>query len=75
MVSNSSMEPMLSLKEVAVLLHVHVNTVRRWSDQELLKSYQINHRGDRRFRQNDITIFLEKMNSKPTEENSDKASS
>jgi excisionase family DNA binding protein len=57
------MEPMLSLREVATLLHVHVNTVRRWSEQGILKSYQINRRGDRRFRQEDIDLFLADMNS------------
>jgi excisionase family DNA binding protein len=65
---NDEMEPMLSLKEVATLLHVHINTVRRWSDRGLLKSYQINRRGDRRFRQKDITQFLTSMNSDATKD-------
>ncbi len=56
-------EPMLTVREVANLLHVHVNTVRRWSNRGLLKSYQINERGDRRFRQVDVALFLTKMNS------------
>ena len=63
MSTNNEMEPMLSLREVATLLHVHVNTVRRWSERGLLKSYQINRRGDRRFRQQDIDLFLTSMNS------------
>jgi excisionase family DNA binding protein len=56
-------EPMLTVREVANLLHVHVNTVRRWSNRGILKSYQINVRGDRRFRQVDVALFLTKMNS------------
>lgn len=64
MSTNNGMEPMLSLREVATLLHVHVNTVRRWSEKGILKSYQINRRGDRRFRQQDIDLFLTNMNSK-----------
>jgi len=43
--------PMLTIKDVARLLHIHVNTARRWSDQGILKSYRITRRGDRRFRQ------------------------
>ncbi len=64
---NEEMEPMLTIKDVAILLHVHVNTVRRWSDRGLIKSYQINRRGDRRFQQKDIELFLTHMNSKPVE--------
>jgi excisionase family DNA binding protein len=61
-------ESMLTVREVADMLHVHVNTVRRWSNRGLLKAYQINRRGDRRFRQEDVALFLVKMNSKATKE-------
>ena len=57
---------MLSIKDVATLLHVHVNTVRRWSDKGLIKSFQINERGDRRFRKGDVALFLAKLNTRPT---------
>ena len=50
---------MLTITEVAQLLHVHNNTLRRWSDKGLIRSYHINRRGDRRFMQNDILRFLE----------------
>jgi len=50
--------PMLTVREVAKLLHVHVNTVRRWSDQGILKAYRITSRGDRRYRQDDLGRFL-----------------
>jgi excisionase family DNA binding protein len=49
---------LLTVHEVAELLSVHPNTVRQWSDQELLKSYRIGPRGDRRFRQDDVSKFL-----------------
>ena len=50
---------MLTIAETAHLLSVHINTVRRWSDQGMLKSYRIGTRGDRRFRREDIDSFLE----------------
>ena len=49
---------MLTTSEVAHLLNVHINTVRRWSNQGVLKAYRIGSRGDRRFRQEDVGNFL-----------------
>ena len=49
---------MLTTSEVAKLLHIHINTVRRWSDSGMLKTYRIGTRGDRRYKQEDITRFL-----------------
>jgi excisionase family DNA binding protein len=51
-------EPMLTTSDVARLLNVHINTVRRWSNQGTLKTYRIGARGDRRFRREDIANFL-----------------
>jgi len=50
--------PMLTTTEVAIILNVHINTVRRWSNQGMLKAYQLGPRGDRRFRREDIDEFL-----------------
>ena len=60
MVSNNNIEPMLTTSEVARILSVHINTVRRWSNQGVLKSYRIGTRGDRRFRKEDIDSFFSK---------------
>lgn len=49
---------MLKTKDVAHLLGVHNNTVRRWSKKGILKSYRISSRGDRRFRREDLDSFL-----------------
>ena len=58
MANPNNIDGMLTISEVAQLLNVHINTVRRWSNQGILKSYRIGSRGDRRFRQEDINNFL-----------------
>jgi len=63
MVSDNQMEPMLTVREVARLLHIHSNTVRRWADQGILRAYRITRRGDRRFRREDIARFLAELNA------------
>ncbi len=50
---------MLTSTQVARILNLHINTVRRWSNQGILKAYRIGPRGDRRFRREDIDSFLE----------------
>ena len=55
---NGQMNGMLTIQEVARLLHVHSNTLRRWTDQGLIKAYRIGPRGDRRFRAEDVEGLL-----------------
>ncbi|MCJ7744581.1 MAG: helix-turn-helix domain-containing protein [Dehalococcoidales bacterium] len=62
MVDDRQVRPMLTVREVAQLLHIHTNTVRRWSDRGVLKAYRITQRGDRRFRREDIARFLAELN-------------
>jgi len=56
--NNYQMGGMLTVREVSQLLHVHSNTLRRWSDQGIIKAYRIGPRGDRRFRAEDIAVLL-----------------
>ena len=58
MANHDGIDPMLTTSEVARMLNVHINTVRRWSNQGVLKTYRIGARGDRRFHREDITSFL-----------------
>jgi len=58
-------ERMLTIQEAAHLLHVHANTVRRWSNSGQLRAYRIGRRGDRRFKQEDILRFLEQTSTEP----------
>lgn len=56
--NNYQMGGMLTVREVSRLLHVHSNTLRRWSDEGIVKAYRIGPRGDRRFRAEDIAVLL-----------------
>ena len=62
MLHQDEIKPMLTVKDVARLLHIHTNTARRWSDQGIIRAYRITRRGDRRFRQEDIARFLAEYN-------------
>ncbi|MCK4331342.1 MAG: helix-turn-helix domain-containing protein [Dehalococcoidia bacterium] len=51
-------DTMLTASELARLLNLHINTVRRWSNRGILKAYRVGPRGDRRFRKGDVDNFL-----------------
>ena len=56
------MDRMLTVNEVAHLLHVHHSTVRRWEKQGQLKSYRLGSRGVIRFKREDISSFINLAN-------------
>jgi len=58
MTSVNRSKTMLTASELANLLNVHINTVRRWSNRGILKVYRIGARGGRRFSKEDIDSFL-----------------
>lgn len=58
MTSNQESNELLTVGQVARLLHMHPNTVRCWSNKGILKSYRICDRGDRRFRKEDVDLLL-----------------
>ena len=53
-------EGMMSSSEVAKMLNVHINTIRRWSSSGFMDCYRIGPRQDRRFSQQNILAFLNK---------------
>jgi len=57
--ANNDIGAMMTTSDVAHMLNVHINTVRRWSNQGILKTYRIGSRGDRRFDRKDIEEFLQ----------------
>ena len=62
MTNNGPTESLLTVREVARLLHVHPNTLRRWSDRGRIRAYRITPRGDRRFKHEEILRFLAELN-------------
>ena len=63
MVTARGIEDMLTVREVCRMLHVHPNTLRRWSDQGKIRSYRIADRGDRRFLRQDVARFISELNA------------
>jgi excisionase family DNA binding protein len=49
---------MLTAREVAERLHIHINTVKRLGDSGQLPFFRIARRGDRRIRESDLQTFL-----------------
>ncbi len=58
MVILNNIDKLLTVKEVCEILHVHPNTLRRWSDLGRIKSLRITQRGDRRYRFSEVESFL-----------------
>jgi len=59
-VTANELGPMLTASEVARMLHLHVNTVKRLGDRGELPFYRVCKRGDRRFRLRDVMEFLDR---------------
>jgi len=51
---------MLTVGEVARMLQIHENTVRRWSDRGILKAYRFGIRGERRFVKEEVEALIAK---------------
>jgi excisionase family DNA binding protein len=49
---------MLTMREACMLLNVHGNTLRRWSDRGLVRAYRLGLSQHRRFRTEDIAALV-----------------
>ena len=52
---------LLRIREVAEMLGVNPETLRRWDRSGKLKAIIISKRGDRRYRKEDIEFFLREL--------------
>ena len=64
MTSRRRPEPLLTVQDVAEILRIHPNTVRRWADSGEFRMYRLPGRGQRRFRRSDISRYIRKMRVK-----------
>jgi len=49
---------LMTVSEVAAWLKVHPNTIRRWSERGIIKTYRIGPRRDRRFDRAEVEQLL-----------------
>ena len=62
MVINRQYGVLLTPSEVARMLNVHINTVRRWENKGMLRALRLGTRGDRRFTGEEVSRYLGQFN-------------
>jgi excisionase family DNA binding protein len=67
MIGEEDKNVMFSVADVATILNVHANTVRKWSDEGRIKSCRVGARGDRGFTPDDLKEFIESSLVAPLE--------
>lgn len=56
--SNMDIPKLLTIRQAAEILNVHIETLRRWDKSGKLKAVIINDRGDRRYELQSIQKFI-----------------
>ncbi len=49
---------LLTIRQAAEVLNVHVETLRRWDKSGKLKAIRVNDRGDRRYKPDDLEQII-----------------
>ena len=57
---SSTQTNLLPIREVARILKIHTETLRRWDNQGKLKAIRVGDRKDRKYRAEDIIPLLQK---------------
>jgi predicted site-specific integrase-resolvase len=52
---------LMTVGKVAGLFHIHPSTLRRWSDQGVIRSFRMNSCGERRYRRFDVYHLLAEL--------------
>ena len=57
---NTTLPKLLTIRQAAEVLNVHVETLRRWGKSGKLKAIRVNERGDRRYDPRHLENLLKK---------------
>lgn len=55
---NNELSKLLTIRQAAEILNLHIETLRRWDKSGKLKAVRIGSRGDRRYRKEDIERLI-----------------
>jgi len=55
---NTTLPKLLTIRQAAEILNVHVETLRRWDKAGKLKAIRVNERGDRRYKPEDLENLI-----------------
>lgn len=61
---NTTLPKLLTIRQAAEVLNVHVETLRRWDKRGKLNAVRVNERGDRRYDPKDIEAILRNKKNK-----------
>lgn len=56
---NETLPKLLTIRQAAEVLNVHVETLRRWDKSGKLKAIRVNDRGDRRYKPEDLKVIID----------------
>lgn len=55
---NTTLPKLLTIRQAAEILNVHVETLRRWDKSGKMKAIKVNERGDRRYKPEDLEKII-----------------
>lgn len=58
--NKTTLPKLLTIRQAAEVLNVHVETLRRWDKSGKLKAIRVNDRGDRRYKPEDLEKIIKK---------------